>query len=186
MSKYNQKWCFVSIIYLIFVYFNFINELDSNDSLAELPCYLLIELSNWIMALAICYILFPILYKYIGNWRFIKFINKIIDKVFNFFQKAYFEVSNENKSNVMTAINKESIKEEDKKMDIDSTISSNIKSDKIKNRRTWIWKILKCIIIICIIWGILILIYEVPLLRIPAATIAGFIGVKAFNRKKEN
>lgn len=51
--------------------------------------------------------------------------------------------------------------------------------------RHWIWKILKVIGWIAVIWIVLIIIYLIPGLGVPAAIAAGYLGVR-MARKKSN
>ena len=54
-----------------------------------------------------------------------------------------------------------------------------------KENSHWSWKVLKILLWVAIIWGILILIYLIPGLGVPAAALAGYVGVKMTKKKKK-
>jgi hypothetical protein len=49
----------------------------------------------------------------------------------------------------------------------------------------WIWKVLKVLLWVVIIWGILILIYVIPALGVPVAALAGYVGVKMTKKEEK-
>ena len=73
---------------------------------------------------------------------------------------------------------------EENKQEEKEEIKSTDNSTEKKNRH-WIWKILKVIGWIAVIWIVLIIIYLIPGLGVPAAIAAGYLGVR-MARKKSN
>ena len=49
----------------------------------------------------------------------------------------------------------------------------------------WVWKVLTLLLWVAVVWGILILIYVIPGLGVPAAALVGYLGVKMI-KKNEN
>ena len=73
---------------------------------------------------------------------------------------------------------------EENKQEEKEEIKSIDNSSEKKNRH-WIWKLLKVIGWIAVIWIVLIIIYLIPGLGVPAAIAAGYLGVR-MARKKSN
>jgi hypothetical protein len=48
----------------------------------------------------------------------------------------------------------------------------------------WVWKVLKVLLWVAVVWSILILIYVIPTLGVPVAALAGFVGVKMTKKEK--
>lgn len=55
----------------------------------------------------------------------------------------------------------------------------------IPKKDHWIWKVLKVLLWVAVVWGILILIYLIPALGVPVAALAGYVGVKMTKKKNE-
>lgn len=49
----------------------------------------------------------------------------------------------------------------------------------------WIWKVLKVLLWVAVVWGILILIYVIPALGVPVAALAGYVGVKMTKKEEK-
>ena len=110
----------------------------------------------------ITYLLLPFVLKLIGDWKIVRWIDGAIDYVYR------------------------SIKEPGKQHAFlieKSTLSSD---DTTTEKSHWIWKVLRIILWVAIIWGILILIYVIPGLGVPAAALAGYVGVKMSQKRKNN
>ena len=54
----------------------------------------------------------------------------------------------------------------------------------ISKKDHWVWKVLKVLLWVAVVWSILILIYVIPTLGVPVAALAGFVGVKMTKKEK--
>ena len=102
----------------------------------------------------ITYLLLPFVLKLIGNWKIVKWIDGAIDYIYR------------------------TIKEPGKQLEFMGGTSALSDDMSAKKKDFWIWKVLKVLLWIAVIWGILILIYVIPGLGIPVAALAGYVGVK--------
>lgn len=54
-----------------------------------------------------------------------------------------------------------------------------------QKKEHWIWKVLRVLLWVAVIWGILILIYVIPALGVPVAALAGYVGVKMTKKEEK-
>jgi len=111
----------------------------------------------------IVYLLMPFVLKVIGKWKIVQWLDGAIDYTYS------------------------TIKEPGKQHDFKSGIAVSSVDGTTQKKDHWIWKVLKVLIWVAVIWGILILIYVIPLLGVPVAALAGYVGVKMTKKdgKKE-
>ena len=99
------------------------------------------------------YLFLPFVLKLIGNWKIVKWIDGAIDYTYR------------------------TIKEPSKQHEFMGGTSA-LPDDISAKKSHWTWRVLKVLLWVAIIWGILILIYVIPGLGVPAAALAGYVGVK--------
>ncbi len=102
----------------------------------------------------ISYLFLPFVLKLIGNWKIVKWIDGAIDYTYR------------------------TIKEPSKQHEFKGGTSALSEDISAKKKNYWIWKILKVLLWVAFIWGILMLIHVIPGLGVPAAALAGYVGVK--------
>lgn len=102
----------------------------------------------------IAYLFLPFVLKLIGNWKIVKWIDGAIDYTYR------------------------TIKEPSKQHEFKGGTSALSEDISAKKKNYWIWKILKVLLWVAFIWGILMLIHVIPGLGVPAAALAGYVGVK--------
>lgn len=102
----------------------------------------------------IVYLLLPFVLKIIGHWKMVKWIDGVIDFLYRSFKEP-------DKHHVFLV--------EDSASPVENATTEK------KNR---VWKLLRILIWIAIIWGVLILIYVIPGLGVPVAALTGYVGVK--------
>lgn len=102
----------------------------------------------------IAYLLLPFILKLVGNWSVVKWIDGMIDYLYR------------------------SIKEPGKQHKIHIESSTSPFSNLLTEHNHWMWKVLKILLWVATIWGLLVLIYLIPWLGVPAAVLAGYVGVK--------
>ena len=161
LSSYNIKWIVLYIIYALWMLAEYDFGFDYNkisDCMEEVI---------WLLLLAplLAYLLFPLVYKYIGTWKPIRWIDGAIDYIYSTIR----EPSKQHKMNI----------EKSAALSTDRSIPMII-----PKKDHWIWKVLKVLLWVAVIWGILILIYVIPALGVPVAALAGFVGVKMTKKEK--
>ena len=102
----------------------------------------------------IAYLLLPFILKLVGNWSVVKWIDGMIDYLYR------------------------SIKEPGKQHKNHIESSTSPFSNLLTEHNHWMWKVLKILLWVATIWGLLVLIYLIPWLGVPAAVLAGYVGVK--------
>ena len=137
------------VIYILYcLFFFFIGEGTFFDD--EIKNYVF----QYIAIPLITYLLLPFVLKLIGHWRIVKWIDNVIDYLY----RSIKESGTQHAFHVERA-------------ELPAEGSS-------KGDSHWLWKVLKILLWVVIIWGILILIYLIPGLGVPVAALAGYIGVK--------
>ena len=109
----------------------------------------------------IVYLLLPFVLKVIGKWKFVQWIDGAIDYV-------YWTIKEPNKQH---------------EFKVGTAALSDDTSTQKKDH--WIWKVLKVLLWVAVIWGILVLIYVIPALGVPVAALAGYVGVKMTKKKEK-
>jgi len=109
----------------------------------------------------IVYLLLPFALKVIGKWKIVQWIDGAIDYVYR------------------------TIKEPGKPHEFNAGIATLSVEASTQKKDHWIWKVLKVLLWVAIIWGILILIYVIPGLGVPAAALAGYVGVKMTKKEEK-
>lgn len=109
----------------------------------------------------IVYLLLPFALKVIGKWRIVQWIDGAIDYAF----RTIEELGKPHEFKAGTA-----------------TLSADTSTQK---KDHWIWKVLKVLLWVAVIWGILILIYVIPALGVPVAALAGYVGVKMTKKEEK-
>jgi len=109
----------------------------------------------------ISYLFLPFVLKLIGNWKIVKWIDGAIDYTYR------------------------TIKEPSKKHEFKGGTSALSEDISSKKKNYWIWKTLKVLLWVAVIWGILILIHVIPGLGVPAAALAGYVGVKMTKKDRK-
>lgn len=108
----------------------------------------------------IVYLLLPFVLKVAGNWKIVRWLDGVIDYIYK------------------------TIKEPDKQHEFQKESLVQTSDSSTSKADHWIWKVIKVVLWIAILWGILILIYVIPGVGVPAAVVAGYLGVKM--TKKED
>lgn len=161
LSSYNIKWIVLYVIYALWMLAEYDFGFDHN------PISDCMEEVIWLLFLAplLVYLLFPLVYKYIGDWKLIRWIDGAIDYIYR--------------------TNKEPGKRHEMHIEKRTELSTD-RSTPLTNPKNnhWIWKVLKVLLCVAVIWGILILIYVIPGLGVPAAALAGYVGVKMTKKEK--
>ena len=76
LSAYNTKWMFYYVLYLSWLHILFYYYEDWDDILDEYIIWaLLVPLFT--------YLIFPFLWKYVGKWKFFKWLDSVTDKWYN-------------------------------------------------------------------------------------------------------
>lgn len=109
----------------------------------------------------IVYLLLPFVLKIIGHWRMVKWIDGVIDYLYR------------------------SIKEPGIQQLFHIERAELSADDSSKGNSHWLRKVAIILLWVAIIWGILILIYLIPGLGVPAAALAGYVGVKMTKKEKK-
>ena len=109
----------------------------------------------------IVYLLLPFVMKVIGNWKIVQWIDGVIDYVYL------------------------TIKEPSKQHEFLAGTAVQSADTSTQKKSHWIWKVIKILVWIAVIWGILILIYVIPGLGVPVAALAGYVGVKMTKKEGE-
>lgn len=109
----------------------------------------------------IVYLLLPFVLKFAGNWKIVRWLDGVIDYIYK------------------------TIKEPDKQHEFQKESLVQTSDSSTSKADHWIWKVIKVVLWIAILWGILILIYVIPGLGVPVAALAGYIGVK-MTKKEDN
>lgn len=108
----------------------------------------------------IVYLMLPFALKVIGKWKIVQWIDGAIDYVYR------------------------TIKEPDKPHEFKAASAALSTDTSTRKKDHWIWKVLKVLLWVAVIWGILILIYVIPALGVPMAALAGYIGVRITKNEK--
>ena len=77
------------------------------------------------------------------------------------------------------------IKEPGKPHELKDGTATQSADTSTQKKDHWIWKVLKILLWVAVIWGILILIYVIPGLGVPAAALAGYVGVKMTKKEEQ-
>ncbi len=109
----------------------------------------------------IVYLLLPFALKVIGKWKIVRWIDGAIDYVYR------------------------TIKEPSKQHEFKAGTAALSDDTSTQMKDHWIWKVLKVLLWVVIIWGILILIYVIPALGVPVAALAGYVGVKMTKKEEK-
>lgn len=109
----------------------------------------------------IVYLLLPFVMKVIGDWKFVQWTDGAIDYVYR------------------------TIKEPGKPHELKDGTATQSADTSTQKKDHWIWKVLKILLWVAVIWGILILIYVIPGLGVPAAALAGYVGVKMTKKEEQ-
>ena len=159
LSSYNIKWIVLYVIYalLMLAEYDFGFDDQYRNSLEE---------AIWLLLLfpLFAYLLFPLVYKYIGAWKPVRWLDGAIDYIY----RTIREPSKQHKMNI----------EKSAALSTDRSIPMII-----PKKDNWIWKVLKVLLWVAVIWGIFILIYVIPALGVPVAALAGYVGVKMTKKK---
>lgn len=109
----------------------------------------------------IVYLLLPFVLKKIGKWKIVQWIDGAIDYAYR------------------------TIKEPGNQHEFRAETAALFDDTSTQKKGHWIWKVLKVLLWVAVIWGILILIYVIPALGVPVAALAGYVGVKMTKKEKE-
>lgn len=157
LSSYNIKCLATYVIYCLFFFFFGEGGFFNDDDKNIVFQYIVIPL--------IVYLLLPFILKVIGTWKPIKWIDGVIDYIYR------------------------TIKEPGKQHEMQIEKRTALSTDRstpitIPKKDHWIWKVLKVLLCVAVIWGTLILIYVIPGLCVPVAVLAGYVGVKMTKKEK--
>lgn len=176
-NSYNIKFGVVYIIYALWMLaeYKFL-EFYSDEIYFETESFV------WLIFLfpLFLYLLFPVVLKYIGKWKVVKWIDKVIDK--------WYIIVMERCTGIFVAKAIETRVKEvpatTEVTEVNAVGSEAVETSEKKGRHTsWLGKVLKVIFWIAVVWGILILIYYIPGLSVPAACVAGYLGVRMVKSK---
>jgi len=109
----------------------------------------------------IVYLLLPFVLKVIGKWKFVQWIDCAIDYVYR------------------------TIKEPGKPHEFKAGTAALSADTSTQKKGHWIWKVLKVLLWVAVVWGILILIYVIPALGVPVAALTGYVGVKMTKKEEQ-
>lgn len=109
----------------------------------------------------IVYLLLPFVLKVIGKWKIVQWIDGAIDYVYR------------------------TIKEPGKPHEFKAGTGALSADTSTQKKGHWIWKVLKVLLWVAVVWGILILIYVIPALGVPVAALAGYVGVKMTKKEEK-
>ncbi len=157
LSSYNIKCLAIYVIYCLFFFFIGEGGFFNDDDKNIVFQYIVIPL--------IVYLLLPFVLKVIGTWKPIKWIDGVIDYIYRTI--------------------KEPGKQHEMKIEKRTVLSTDRSTPMtIPKKDYWIWKVLKVLLCVAVILGTLILIYVIPGLGVPAAALAGYVGVKMTKKEK--